>query len=152
MQQLQKHTYTYYNSVLTLGWHYLKGMFCHSEDFNALNLYLQISGVELGRAFRATLDSLMKLLKKKSYFLCTIIPCVCVLFSCSQNSCCTSKTQCVTHLGILGGIKRGILWRMRRDYFMSLKYNILMENYHIKCSMNFHKHNIILVITTQTKK
>ena len=52
----------------------------------------------------------------------------------------------------LGRIKRDVLWSMRRDYFMSLKCNILMENYHIKCSMNFHKHNIILVITTQTKK
>ena len=52
----------------------------------------------------------------------------------------------------LGRIKRDVLWSMRRDYFMSLKCNILMKNYHITCSMNFHKPNIILVIITQTKK
>ena len=131
----------------------LKGIFCHNNDFNKLNLYLFANyRCRVREGVRGYSDSLMKLLKKESYFLCTIIPCVRVLSSWSQNSCCTSKTQSVSHTGSLGGIKRGVLWSMRRDYFMSLKCNILMENYHITSSVNFHKPNIILVIIIQSKK
>ena len=143
--------------IITVCWVWdgtkLKRKFCHNKDFNKLNLYLFTNHrCRVREGVQGYSDSLRKLLKKESYFLWTMIPCVHVLSLWSQNSCCTSKTQSVSHTGSLGGIKRGVLWSMRRDYFMSLKCNILMENYHIKCSMNFHKPNIILVIITQIKK
>ena len=127
-------------------------MFCHIKDFNKLNLYLFANHrCRVREGVRGYSDSLMKLLKKESYFLCTMIPCVCVLSSWSHRIAAVPLEHSLSATQEIWEELWGVLVSLRRDYFMSLKCNILMKNYHITCSMNFHKPNIILVIITQTK-
>ena len=80
---------------------------------------------------------------------------LCVFFGhvVSQQSLHLQTLKYIIYSGRLGRIKRSLLQSVRRDsFYVSLKCNIHIENYHIKCSMNFHKPNIFSVIVTQTKK
>ena len=80
---------------------------------------------------------------------------LCVFFGhvVSQQSLHLQTLKYIIYSGRLGRIKRSLLQSVRRDsFYVSLKCNIHIENYHIKCSMNFHKPNIILVIVIKTKK
>ena len=111
-------------------------MFCHNKDFNKLNLYLFTNhrcGVREG--VQGYSDSFMKLLQKESYFVCNMIPCVCVFaFVVTQNSCCTSRTQSVSHTGNLGGIMGSI-----GEYEKGLFYVFEVQHTHGKLS--YHMFN-----------